>query len=49
MDYKQDDHLFFIIEEGGYRVFNASELSRETEEIAKLLGKSAGLYQHKVA
>ncbi|XP_020877349.1 uncharacterized protein LOC9308035 isoform X2 [Arabidopsis lyrata subsp. lyrata] len=29
--------------EGGYRVFNASELSRETEEIAKLLGKSAGL------
>ncbi|EFH50289.1 homoserine dehydrogenase family protein [Arabidopsis lyrata subsp. lyrata] len=28
---------------GGYRVFNASELSRETEEIAKLLGKSAGL------
>ncbi|KAL1189050.1 Bifunctional aspartokinase/homoserine dehydrogenase 1 [Cardamine amara subsp. amara] len=31
------------LEKGGYRVFNDSESRRETEEIAKLLGKSTGL------
>lgn len=45
MDLKPNDHSFFIPEKGGYQVFSDSELRRETEEIAKLLGKSTGLYQ----
>jgi len=45
MDHKPNDHMFLIPEKGGYRVVHDSELSTETEEIAKLLGKSTGLYQ----
>lgn len=45
MDLKPNDHSFFIPEKGGCQVFSDSELRRETEEIAKLLGKSTGLYQ----
>jgi homoserine dehydrogenase len=43
MDHKPNDHMFLIPEKGGYRVVHDSELSTETEEIAKLLGKSTGL------